>query len=480
VLPYRDDYAYRHQRWLEKVGFRLGDPFAVYDADQETDVLHDLFVDRPYLARVTGDPARPQTAFLLAGRGAGKTATREMVAYECFHGYIHHRALPVRYTDFSPTLALAGGEPASVRAEHHIHVIARLTLRSLAEDVPATFFDILQDDERALLASYAARFADPAARYKLTQRLRVAPPPLDLEGLSAVETLAELARLVTRLGQSPQRRYEALYVLVDRVDESAAGPDGALPFLRPLVEEGALMIMPRVAFKFFLPLEVGQALTATVPVGTDKLPLEIVTWDEGNLSRLLCQRLAYYSESQIEDLEQICTPGARNATERLVQASQGSPRALLRLCAGVVRCHVSRTTKPYLEPQDITSAIEEFEHQVEVSRGLPRGVLLPSDEPPARGLFLDRSDHVWIDGELLTPPLSPLEFRLLRVLYSVAPNIVSQEQLIRSVLPESSQDEQNLRKLITRLRQRLEPEGREGAWRFVRNVRGRGYWLSRD
>ncbi len=41
-------------------------------------------------------------------------------------------------------------------------------------------------------------------------------------------------------------------------------------------------------------------------------------------------------------------------------------------------------------------------------------------------------------------------------------------------------EEQNLRKLITRLRQRLEPKAQEGTWRFIRNVRGRGYWLNKD
>jgi DNA-binding response OmpR family regulator len=39
-------------------------------------------------------------------------------------------------------------------------------------------------------------------------------------------------------------------------------------------------------------------------------------------------------------------------------------------------------------------------------------------------------------------------------------------------------DEQNVRKLIARIRARLEPDATPGTWRFIRNARGRGYWLS--
>ncbi|MEM4724810.1 MAG: winged helix-turn-helix domain-containing protein [Candidatus Hadarchaeum sp.] len=486
------DYARRHQRWLERVGFRRGDPFEVWDADQERNVLPFLFVERPYLTRIIGDPSRPQSAFLLAGRGAGKTATREMVAYECFHGSIHHRALPVRYTDFSYTLELAGNDVTAVRAEHHVCAIARLIMRALAEDTPATFFELLGDEERVLLGAYVARFADPAVRFKLERRLRGPAPEITLDGMSPVETLAELAHLITQLGLSPSLRYQAVYVLVDRADESAAGLAGALTLLRPLVEEGALLIMPRVAFKFFLSIELGQALTDIVPVRTDKLPLEIITWTDEALKGLLGQRLSYYSEEKFCELKQICKREAHNAADRLVSACDSSPRTLLRLCAEAVRQHVSQTDELFLGPRDITAAIEEFEHDQEILRQTgregPASVSTPLLEtPPPKGLFLDRSDHVWIDGQLVSSPLSPLEFRLLRALYRASPEIMSAEQLIRAVWPESQesdglevQDEQNLRKLIARLRKHLEPDGTESAWRFIRNARGRGYWMSKD
>jgi len=488
------DYARRHQRWLEGFGFRKGDPFEVWDAEQEGDALSALFVDRPYLRQVIGNPASPQSAFLLAGRGAGKTATREMVVYECFFGAIHHRALPVRYSDFSYTLGLANDNPQAVTAEHHVQAIARATLRAAAEDTPATFFDFLEGEERTLLSAYAARFADPVIQFKLARRLQGAHADLPLDGMSAVELLTQLAQLVARLGSSQDHGYEALYVLVDKVDESAAGAAAAISLLRPLVEEGALMVMPPVAFKFFLPVEVGERLREVVEVRTDKVPFLTITWDATDLSRMLDQRLSHFSDGLVDKFGQICSADARFARERLVQASESSPRRLLRLCAALVRHHVVRTTDMYVESRDVTAALHELDHIEEATQHRAAGTLTPgtpmtaSTEPPDRGLFLDKGGHVWVDGEALTGALSGLEFRLLTALYRASPNIVPQEKLVAAVwLAEQpvggdwrNQDAQNLRKLITRLRQRLEPDAREGAWRFIRNARGRGYWLSRD
>ena len=107
-------------------------------------------------------------------------------------------------------------------------------------------------------------------------------------------------------------------------------------------------------------------------------------------------------------------------------------------------------------------------------------------------MFLDDGGHVWVDAQPVTPPLTHLEFRLLQALYRVAPEIISQDELITQIWKTSgwtpnwdaqeslrAADAQSLRKLIARLRQRLEPDVTDGAWRFVHNARGRGYWLNK-
>ena len=61
-------FSQRLWRWLERLGFE-DEPFALYEADKEREFLNDFFVDRPYLHDIIGNPAHPQIAFLMAGRG---------------------------------------------------------------------------------------------------------------------------------------------------------------------------------------------------------------------------------------------------------------------------------------------------------------------------------------------------------------------------------------------------------------------------
>ena len=502
-----EDYGYsrRRQRWLDRFGF-ISDPFELYEADQERACLPFFFVDRPYLQAVLGDPAHPQAAFLIAGRGGGKTATREMVAYECEHGRLRRHALAVRYDDFSLLLGQAHGDLAQLNVRHHVRAIVRFTLKALAQDVPPTYFDLLGETERCLLMGYAAGFADPVSCLKLGQIIPGEPIHLDWDALSPRETLEMLTKLVAQLGQSPEAGYQAVYVLVDRVDETSAGQEAAVALLKPLVSEGPLLEMAHFALKFFLPVEVGAQLRQSVALRPDRLRIAIVDWDEKALREVVQQRLLYYSRSRIEHLEQLCTSGAKTSVmERLIEACGNSPRTLLRLGGALIRHHVDRTDDALIDWKDISATLSDFAQQMEIECTRPS--LMPATStvpampvtPPERGLYLDENGHVWIDGELLTPPLSELEFRLLKTLYRQAPKVVSREALIEAVwhspplkaagTPDDgeralhklhSADEQNLRKLIDRLRDRLKTTTQGQRSRFIRNVRGRGYWFKMD
>ena len=492
MLRVYNSFGQRLGRWLEGFGF-TDDPFALFEADQERSYLPYFFVDRPYLYGVLGNPARPQTAFLMAGRGEGKTATREMVVYECVHAKLRRHALAVRYYDFSLLLEQVNKDVAQLNARHHIRAIVRATLKAVAEDVPPTYFDLLEGMERALLMGYAVTFGDPISVLKLNQILPDQPIPLDWDALSPVETLETLARLVTRLGLSSDAKYQALYILVDRVDETVAGPRAAVPLLQPLVSEGPLLEMEHVAFKFFLPIEVGEELRKNVTLRPDRLYTQIIKWDHTALEKMVQQRLFHYSEGQVERLEELCTSGAKTKVMgRLIHASKGSPRTLLRLCQALIHHHIDRTTKAMIESKDVTDTLIEFNKKLEEERQqVPPGVVVGVHssvitEPPEAGLYLDQGGHVWVDGQPLTPPLSELEFRLLDTLYRQSPEIVPNEALIESVWRSSLSvddpntqvlDEQNLRKLITRVRNRLALGDASKRSHFVKNARGRGYWL---
>lgn len=487
-------FSHRFRRWLERHGLAEGDPFAIYEADQEQPHLHEFFVDRPYLHDVFGDPARPQAAFLMAGRGEGKTATREMVAYECAHGRLERRALAVNHNDFSSLLEQVHGELSRITAHLHVHAIARSTLRVLADEVPPLYFDHLDENGRALLMSYATAFADGVSLLKLTEILNSKPAPLDFGRLSAREMLVTLADLVTHLGRTDKVRYRALYVLVDRVDETMAGPQAAVPLLRSLVSDGPLLEATHVAFKFFLPKEVGDGLRQHLVLRPDRICIRTITWDQKALENMVCQRLTYYSGGVVARLEDLCEPAIKGGImERLIRAAEGAPRSLLRLCGALLRDHVTRTDEMLITRSDLTETLYDFAQQLQVER-LDAPQLLTLAErsvepmsPPEVGLHLDSRGHVWIDGARLTPPLPPLEFRLLEILHKQAPEVVSSEELIQAVWHTAEPwqaeskthqaDEQNLRKLIARVRARLAASTGGSQSRFLRNVHGRGYWL---
>lgn len=499
------EYRKQHQRWLSSYGFTT-DPFALYEAEteQSRDLLPRFFIDRPYVDTLFDDPATPRPGFLFARRGAGKTATLKMVARRCYPGKPGQRALPVPYDDFTALLRDAGDAPEAVTAEAHVRAIIRALTKVLAETVPATYWEAIAEQDRPLLMRYVQDFGYPMARARLAALIQSEPLALDWAGLTPKEMLGELARIVTQL-QPPLSnppevreayRFRAIYVLVDRADESPAGPGAALSLLLPLVRDQRLLNTPNVAFKFFLPAEIGEELKGHTDLRLDRYPNEPITWDETALRQMVDRRVEFYSERKTKNFGELCHSSATNLTmKRLTEAAQGSPRTLIRLCSEVIR-QTSARNSPLIYPQDVNRAISEFHYRLEIEQTpgmLATPALTPvehavlpaaSGEPalPERdGVVVDvEAGQVYVDRKALDPPLTAQEFDLLRVLYVSSPNIVEHETLIKEIWPvdaDTPGDPQNLRKLISRLRQRLEPETRSGGWKYIRNSPGRGYYL---
>jgi len=102
--------------------------------------------------------------------------------------------------------------------------------------------------------------------------------------------------------------------------------------------------------------------------------------------------------------------------------------------------------------------------------------LLPDQ---ALGLRVDiESGNVWVGGQLIEPPLTNAEFRLLSFLYKNAGKICGKYETVKSVWGEEYIDEVDdfrIAKLVSRLRRRIEPDPSNP--RFIQTVRGRGYKL---
>jgi hypothetical protein len=102
--------------------------------------------------------------------------------------------------------------------------------------------------------------------------------------------------------------------------------------------------------------------------------------------------------------------------------------------------------------------------------------LLKRREPQGVRVDVD-SGHTWVDGEL-APDLTDLEYRLLLLLYGHLDKICDKYQIVESVWGQDYIDEVDdarLDKLVSRLRQKIEPDPSEP--RYLITVRGRGYRL---
>jgi hypothetical protein len=179
----------RLSRWRESFHL-IADPFKQYEADQERGFLPYCFVDRPYLHNILGDPKHPQTAFLSAASGEGKTATRQMVVYECQSGFLKGKALPVCYDSFEEFHDGSIGDLSQATLQHHINAISRRLFATLKTDVEPTFFDRLQPFDADLLLGLAETYASSVCKMWL-QRVLPGATPLKgaAAGLSPAETL---------------------------------------------------------------------------------------------------------------------------------------------------------------------------------------------------------------------------------------------------------------------------------------------------
>jgi hypothetical protein len=109
--PQASDFSDRLAGWLRHVHL-FANPFASHEAERESNaprtgeapLLSLLFVDRPYLAEIVGNPASPQTTLLMADRGCGKTATR-MMANICAKASAARPCVSRCFTDFQPLIA---------------------------------------------------------------------------------------------------------------------------------------------------------------------------------------------------------------------------------------------------------------------------------------------------------------------------------------------------------------------------------------
>jgi DNA-binding winged helix-turn-helix (wHTH) protein len=461
-----------------------------------------------------------------------------MVEYECQHGRMAGKVLPATYINFGLALSTYSGQSQQSLHQAHLHCVvetATLSLLNYLRENPEQVSSLGYGGSQrlsSLLCGYTNLF-DP---FKLDETLRrvnadeqVLNTRLFLEAVQAgklgelldranlgrerpwVELLGEaaayrgpvpplnlaliedLSRLVRLVG------LQALYVLVDRVDElpeTAADPAAGANLLRPLLADLRLMEIPGLAFKFFLPDEVVAALFAARELRPDRLTRYEIHWTTPQLVNFLHNRLLAYSrDNSLSSLAPFCEFSlADEVDEMLGRMAEGSPRNLLRLgelfimehCQGpdidgpLRREELERAHRKLQE--SLRQELVAYSATVAPPNIEPEAKPLSSPPPiPLKGLYLDTARRqVWRDGQLIEPGPVGQEYTLLEYLYRNAGRAVSKDELLQVIYGSQTfleASEEALAQMISRLRKKIEPAQKASQTTYIITVPRFGYKL---
>jgi hypothetical protein len=157
--------------------------------------------------------------------------------------------------------------------------------------------------------------------------------------------------------------WKSIYVLVDRVDESALtgnNPKASYELLEPLLRDLQLLEFPGLGFKFFLWDQL-QPLCDPV-LRKDRIKVDVLDWDDAMLLRLWEKRLEAFSAGTIRSLEEISERTKPYMVDDLVYIfAQHSPRDMIRIGERILSEQQEfGSMEEGISEQAIYSGIEKF------------------------------------------------------------------------------------------------------------------------
>ena len=378
-------------RWIQlpEIGLRF-DPFREECAENEPK-LPMYLVDHDVFPKLWGD----WVSAVFAPAGGGKTAFRIRLLHACRTGEDGRRIFPISILSPSPGQNVVEAALQGAAQELLLHLLytpsAYLSLRSSEQQEIVAFFqtDLLYD--YSFLLRRLNEIVSTARTAEDWDRLTGLFGQLDpaAAGLFAPPPSGEVERFLEKLSELPSRElsgdaasrfrwlkelvlgplgYEAIYVLVDGVDEAIKERRLIEKFLLSVIEWGKTQ--ERVFIKLFLPLEWKEFLVekSIFPLTGDE-QFAIIKWSKDALQELIRSRLQAAAEESraIASLDALCTPALRGTEEALLEVVQPNPRDVVRIVETLFEVHVERMRGPYgrLEPEDLDAAIHWYREQLE-------------------------------------------------------------------------------------------------------------------
>jgi len=372
--------------WLTQMGF-FGNPFEALEATKDP-YLHECFIEPEGFHDIVGHANNPRTTILFAPRGGGKTANRVMVDHWCQRGVgVGGRIFSIAYDrEALKDLYLAHGR--NVQAHHHVDAILKCASTAMFQYLtryPEQYTHTLFRSRRylhSLMQTYldnrtidltlerrnllSDRLNSTRIRQAINDKMLEQEifGQMDLRGQSIVGLILSMLsapdervrigpigcrNLLVDFGDlALQVGMDAVYVLIDGVDEFAPfdkDPSAAATFLRSVFEDLALMELPRVAFKFFLPNEMQKDIIGREYVRSDRVYWREVIWTQTKLMEMLQARLGVFSHGSISTLGAITEKDfAGSIDSELIRCASWLPRNVLRLGALLFEVHVAEAS----------------------------------------------------------------------------------------------------------------------------------------
>jgi DNA-binding winged helix-turn-helix (wHTH) protein len=462
------------EEYLEARGFTQ-DPFARLSAeDDDASNLPTLFIRTAAFHRLV----KSGSSALFARQGDGKTLHRREVARLARS----EQALVIEFNDFD----LFFERLDTLSISDYIDEFRRQTLGALAQSVvPQSEAERrLQQSEMYAVFCALLRLYQPqrllnrwSAQAQLILEQRRAPQ-FRQPSREALAELAELARLVG---------FNGVFVLVDGIDDWPAtdGQPAVMgKLLRPLLQSKSVLHDSGFTFKFFLPIELQPLVTGDY--AEQGLSVDELSLSEEELHRILSRRLLAFSRPSptrsrglVERFDDLCDETVVAADARLVRAAGRSPRRLLWLARRVIDEHCRA-----INQLDVLIGAEVFERVLNGQQQAPPPPAQPAPPPqPAPEvplLFVDKRGDVFVGDQPLPKRLSPLPQRCLAYLWDHRDERVELHTLVYAVYSKDITDkgqEDNLKMIIRRLRETLEPEATPSSSTYIEGTPTTGYTL---
>lgn len=342
------------------------DPFASTNSEDE-ELLEEYFVPPPYFSNVIGDPQAPKPKVIFAPRGSGKTAQRRMIEVASLDEETPF--VCITYDQFDNV----GNGPLST--QDHLVAICRLLTVTVLEYLdrrPEQAAD-LSDHQKRVLKVAGETFAGGMSQSEYNRAFSSIKSlgdhateiwhkyggviaagitiAMKKAGLDDISIPAQLRQQASNLSESARYFYEQLveiiaeplrggsiYILVDKVDEtpySSADPSRAWEIISALILDLPTLEKKEVGFKIFLWDQVKSSFLEAGSRG-DRLQPVTLSWDNGQLSKMLSRRLKAYSERKTESFNQLTAEDLPfDAHELLARLAEGSPREMIRMAEAV-------------------------------------------------------------------------------------------------------------------------------------------------